>query len=704
MREAPPHDTEAMLRENAARRARLLAPVNPITGEGEPLERHTLVLPDYDIEVQHVPLAAANTPLFQELERHGSIGRFVQDYLRPQSGEEARLFTEQTRDLIERVRMGHDFPFWAAAYAYIQNKQPGPDVTLSPNHPQRKLVAALEGMRLRGEPIRLVILKARQWGGSTLVQMYMAWLQLTQRRGLNSIIVAQVGDIAAGIKAKYQRMLERYPTRLLHPPGEAFKADEVKFHSVMGSHSMHTIPQRGCYVKIGSAESPNSVRGENYALVHGSEVGLWKGKDGTTDEEIAKAVTSGVLLEPMTMIVYESTAKGVANFFHSEWCAAVAGTSQFKPFFVSWHEIEQYSLPLKDPREFADRLLRERNSREARNSREDSGEYRWWLWEQGATLEGVNWYVEERRKCSSHEFMASEYPTDPEEAFTHSGRQVFSLSGVERLRPTCRPAGLTGELYGERQDGEQALRSIRFTPDETGALEVWEEPEQDDPQEPIADRYLVVADVGRGLSDKADYSVIAVLDRLMMMDDPEGRPQIVAQWRGRTDMDLLAWKAAQIASWYNNALLVVESNTLETTGGISRQIRDSTPFVLSMIAEAYPNLYARQQSAEDIRQGLPRKYGFHTNAKTKGEVVDFLVWAVRESRYIERDERMLSELLTYETTDRGGYAAPPGCHDDILMTRAIGLYVCYRQQPRPRIARPGDILATITHSLSEASI
>lgn len=74
---------------------------------------------------------------------------------------------------------------------------------------------------------------------------------------------------------------------------------------------------------------------------------------------------------------------------------------------------------------------------------------------------------------------------------------------------------------------------------------------------------MVAVDVG-GRSESADWSVIAVFDRLGDDGSPLVRPKVVAQWRGHTFHDLLAWKAAAIAKWYDNALLVVESNTLET--------------------------------------------------------------------------------------------------------------------------------------------
>ena len=54
--------------------------------------------------------------------------------------------------------------------------------------------------------------------------------------------------------------------------------------------------------------------------------------------------------------------------------------------------------------------------------------------------------------------------------------------------------------------------------------------------------------------------MISVLDRM----GESGMPEVVAQWRGHIDHDLLAWKSATIGAWYDDALLVIESNTLDS--------------------------------------------------------------------------------------------------------------------------------------------
>lgn len=203
-----------------------------------------------------------------------------------------------------------------------------------------------------------------------------------------------------------------------------------------------------------------------------------------------------------------------------------------------------------------------------------------------------------------------------------------------------------------------------------------------DPDEEITDRYLTVVDIG-GRSSKADWSVITVFDRFWMIDG--GKPCIVAQWYGHIDMDLLAWKSAQIASFYDNALLVIESNTLETHDRNRQVDGDQSQYILCLIAGVYPNLYARKQSEDQIREGAPTKWGFHTNVYTKPMIISNLVRVVRDGAYIERDKRALDEMQIFERKPNGSTGAAIGGHDDLLMTRAIGLHICYNEMELPTI-------------------
>lgn len=669
-----------ILQENERRRAIVFAPFNPITGEGSIGQRVAFTVSDYPIPTQYLPVEMMDEPFVKSLSKAGSVDAFIRDALMLPVTDEAR---DKVVEEFIRIRQKHDYPFWAAMFAYIKRKGGGTDVLFRLNRPQRKLIKRLEKMRKAGKPIRLILLKARQWGGSTAIQIYMAWLQLVHEVGLNSLIIAHQGTGSDEIKDMFDRMIKSYPVEMLHELGDAYAPNEPKMVGVGKSGNIFRVPQRNCKIKIGTAERPNSCRGGDYNLVHLSEVALWKETDGKKPEDIVRSACSGILLRPYTMIVYESTPNGVGNFFHKEYLAAKKGLSQFEAMFVAWFEIEQYELPFENEAEkyeFAKKLFANRRNEEIKSDREEPGTYLWRLWEKGATLEAIHWYVSERSKYTNHGDMASEYPSDDIEAFTYSGRKVFSSEDVEQFRPACRAPRWIGEIYGSADEGEKAIEGLRFKKEADGRLFMWHDVERSDIEE-VTDRYLVVVDVCKGHTKNADFADILVIDRLFMMD---GEPPVVAaEWHGHIDMDKLAWKATQVAAYYNNALLVIESNTLETNN-----TKGEAEYILTLIHEVYGRqLYARKQSAEDIRQGLPKKYGYHTNPLTKKVVIYNLKVVIRERLYIEREEACLDEYLTYVETENNVFEAMEGYHDDRLMTRAIGMQVCYHEMELPRIVK-----------------
>ena len=680
-----------ILQENERRRAIVFAPFNPITGEGSIGQRVAFTVSDYPIPTQYLPVEMMDEPFVKSLSKAGSVDAFISNDLQLPVTEGAR---DKVAEQFIRIREKYDYPFWAAMFAYIKRKGGGTDVLFRLNRPQRRLINRLEKMRKAGKPIRLILLKARQWGGSTAIQIYMAWLQLVHEVGLNSLIIAHQGTGSDEIKDMFDRMIKSYPVEMLHELGDAYAPNEPKMVGVGKSGNIFRVPQRNCKIKIGTAERPNSCRGGDYNLVHLSEVALWKETDGKKPEDIVRSACSGILLRPYTMIVYESTPNGVGNFFHKEYLAAKKGLSQFEAMFVAWFEIEQYELPFENEAEkyeFAKKLFANRRNEEIKSDREEPGTYLWRLWEKGATLEAIHWYVSERSKYTNHGDMASEYPSDDIEAFTYSGRKVFSSEDVEQFRGACRAPRWIGEIYGSADEGEKAIECLRFRKEADGRLFMWHDVERSDIEE-VTDRYLVVVDVCKGHTKNADFADILVIDRLFMID---GEPPVVAaEWHGHIDMDKLAWKATQVAAYYNNALLVIESNTLETNN-----TKGEAEYILTLIHEVYGRqLYARKQSAEDIRQGLPRKYGHHTNPLTKKVVIYNLKVVIRERLYIEREAACLDEYLTYVETENNVFEAMEGYHDDRLMTRAIGMQVCYHEMELPRIVkRVNNINASLVH-------
>lgn len=549
-----------------------------------------------------------------------------------------------------KFRCRHDFQFWAVTCCRIRDKSTGAVIPFTLNAPQRYVAGILEEQRRAGRPLRLIMLKARQWGGSTLVQMYMAWIQCTRRRNWNSLICAHVKDTAATIRGMYTNMLNSYPPQLWDADTDARgNTPRPEFRPFERSINVREIAGRGCRVTIGSSENPEAVRGADYAMAHLSEVAFWPDTPQHSPQHFLRAICGAINAASETLIVMESTANGVGNFFHTEWQRAEQGLSDKTPVFIPWYMIEIY------------RRVPEVSHEELMASLDD---YERSIMEQyDLDDEQINWYHCKRREQPTHQLMMAEYPTTPLEAFSNSTSAVFRHEDVERLRPSCRPAPWRGEMMGSPLVGADAIDGLQPVPSPGGNLHIWRHPVPAS-EETILYKYLVVVDIG-GRSERSDFSVIAVFDR---ESAGEGRLELVAQWRGHCDHDILAWKAAAMARYYCNATLVFESNTLES----DRTEGDPAEFILATVARYYPYLYHRR----DPFTGSVRP-GFHTNRSTKSEIVARLITALREGLLLERDSRAVDEFASYQQLPSGATAATPGTHDDILITRGIALTVTH---------------------------
>ena len=74
--------------------------------------------------------------------------------------------------------------------------------------------------------------------------------------------------------------------------------------------------------------------------------------------------------------------------------------------------------------------------------------------------------------------------------------------------------------------------------------------------------------------------------------------------------------------------------------------------------------------------------------------------------FIERDKRCLNEMLVYEKKQNGSFGAVQGEHDDLVMTRAIGLHICFNEMELPTITKRSDSKHTgiINRPVSAATI
>lgn len=588
---------QRLIAENRSRNDNLHVPYDPVTGEGC-CGKRTLV---------HVPAA-------------GKV--WLPEQMLAEVSPEA---LKSELDYM-KARIRYDFEYWCATCAMVRDKVSGRNVRLRLNAPQRHVLAELERQRLAGKGVRMILLKARQWGGSTLILMYMAWIQLVLKRNWNSLICGHKRSTSSVIKGMYTKLLQHYPKQLL-PDGKP-----MEFKTFEGSANAKIITGRDCLVLMGTAQADDVVRGYDIAMAHMSEVAFWPSSAMRNPEDVMRSVDGSLLVGGLTVEVLESTANGIGTYFHNEWLHSVNGETDKQAVFIPWYEIEIYRLPVADgevPELWQSLDAYERN-----------------LWHIGCTLEMIKWYHEKRKSYQSHHKMMAEFPTNATEAFSTSGRCVFSLPRLDAMRAHCHAPLAQGEL--KRLRGEWKVVN-----EGEPRLKVWKMPAPD----AVQSKYVVGVDIG-GRSDGADYSVISVLDCRDRVCET------VAQWRGHIDHDLLIDNAIAIASFYHHALLVVESNTLETHASDGK-----SAYLLRRLKEEYANVFRRR-----LKNG-GSKVGFQTNVLTKAQIVTNLVTMVREGLLVEHDADAIDEMSWFEEKTGGGYGAIDGKHDDMVMSRGIALLV-----------------------------
>lgn len=663
---------QRMVEMNAIRTAELFCDYDPVTGEGAPGKRRLIVIEDFYMgeEAQMwLPIEMFSTGLVYWLDKLGSIEELCY-YL--YGGYDPGLRDTVICSFL-KLRAKYDFHFFCYAYARIKNKEGGDDIPFKLRPAQLKLVNVFEKQRLAGKPIRVILLKARQWGGSTCTQIYMAWIQLLWVKSWNSIIVGHQGDSAAEVKDMYVKLITQLPDFLFYEEGKEYE-EQPKIKGG-GTTNISMIPPRNCKIKLATAMNPEGARGGDSAMAHCTEVAFWPQTEKMDPQKQVKSSCSGILYKPMTMIVYESTANG-PNFYKDEWDRANSvddygkPLSVFEPLFVAWWEIEQYTEMPDSLLEFACMLV------DRREDKKNHWEYFYWLWTIGATLQGIYWYELKMREYSDIQDMQQEYPSNPVEAFKFSGQNEFDLYKVEQMRKFCKKPVFQGEIYGAAPKGELAMERLHLEAKDAGELKIWEYP---DKKCRLKNRYFVSVDIG-GKYKTSDYSVITVLDRIDMMAEDgvlneDAGPQVVAEWYGHTDPDLLAIKCGQIAAYYNNALLIVENNTAYSklndvdTDNVSELF---FPILLPL----YDNLYCHNKS--ELNRGentAEKKWGFNTNSSTKVSIIKYMGQCIRDVLYIERERECLNECMVYMKFPNGKYGAQTGKHDDRVMSRAIGLYV-----------------------------
>lgn len=700
-------EIKKLVTENKRRTKEIFGEYDPITGKGcyDFENRVRVEITDMIYPVMYVPKECFLNRIFRDVARVGSVQKYITNvWGKPYSAELAKGVCFE----ICKARMYEDPEFALYLTDRITAKVGGAVIPFKLNYPQRRLLALFESLRKAGKPIFVVILKARQWGGSTLTQLYIKWMQdFRHPEGWNSIVLAQVKGVSRKIKAMYRLAIETQGGWTIGKPGSRLFMMPAEGSTDDFIVSDGKKPVRSSTISVASYENYENVRGSNFHCAHYSEVASWKTTEEHDPEDVLSAVSGGLLHIPDNIEVFESTGKGMAGFFYEKCQSAMnpenndAYSFIFIPFYFIEHDMEK----VDNDYEFARWLITNRNSNAHPKGYRETGRFFWRLWKLGACFQAINWYRINRNRYSDHAHMASEAPVDPVEAFRAAGNLVFDSYAVEELmnmykrKPAYRASI---DLPPGNKKSRETFKNARITFKDNGDLKIWNLPNNQILD--IRNRYIVAVDIG-GKSDKSDYTVMTVIDRKGMMKGIGGVPQVVARWRGHCRHDLLAWKAAALAHFYDDALLVIESNTADRERDANTE-GDHFATIIEEIADYYENLYQRSTGSEEVPDKMIMKWGFQTNKLTKVQIIDNLIAAVDDKLWDEPDEACYQELRIYERRSDGSMGNIKGKnnHDDILMSTAIALWVCLYDMDIPtwRVRQGG--IKRISEGVSEASL
>ena len=175
--------------------------------------------------------------------------------------------------------------------------------------------------------------------------------------------------------------------------------------------------------------------------------------------------------------------------------------------------------------------------------------------------------------------------------------------------------------------------------------------------------YVVSADVSRG--DGTDYSAFHIID-------VESLEQ-VAEYKGKISTQDFGNMLVNVASEYNNALLVVENNNIGWAA------------IQQVIDREYPNLFYTSKDLQyvDVQHQITNKYrsqernmvpGFSTTSKTRPLIVAKLEEMFREESVLVHSNRLIDELFVFIYNGNKAEAMT-GYNDDLVMSFAIALWV-----------------------------
>ena len=497
------------------------------------------------------------------------------------------------------------------------------------NAGQKKIQAAIQKQKKAGKPIRIKLLKARQFGGSTDFQATF-FQDAMFHKHKQFLTVCHDMDSAKNMRAMFERFHEHYN-----------RAKPV-LKKQSGGDKWWKLSGRDVDYLIDTADELDTGRSFTIHRLHASEVAFYR-----DPETLMVGLLQAVPEDPDTMVFVESTGNGIGDWFYQ----FVNNKNDYELVFVAWFEIEEYTRPLDNDKQ---KLELERSLDSYEKALLDR-----------VTLEQLNWrrHTIENRLNGDEQKFQQEYPATVDDAFIASGRPYFPVTKIrpelirtEKLTPT--KGWLNWKEHG---------KSVEFEEAREGWWTLFEEP-----QEGYEYRYVTGSDSAEGkmvkeASKEPDNSVCRVFDRIANKE--------VAAFCARIDTDLFAIEIYKASVWYRSACDCIERNS----SGLA---------VIDALKDKEGVYLYRRELIGKVDDKETVEYGWQTNTASRDTLMSDLRTRLRDKSYQSDDKELWSELLTFVVDDKGVPRGQRGTHDDRVLAAGLVIQASIQANEVNPISRP----------------
>lgn len=475
------------------------------------------------------------------------------------------------------------------------------------------------------------ILKGRQQGFTSVITAIQLSFAIVRKNFSGFTMADRTDNTMAIFNDKARVVYDRLPEEL--KPSEKFNSrNEMFFDKLNSSWRIATATDQ-----VGRSRTLN--------FVHFSEVAFYECNLSDLQAGIGEAITAGAIQ------VYETTANGfnqAKDLWDSESCHNL---------FYEWWRSPEYRSTEYEYLETQDPWLIERKKV---------------LEAKGCDKEQITWYCKKYDSYLDKNTIKQEYPITPTEAFVSSGDCVFDKEAINNQIARCVSLQAPRRGYftykkeaipipnseGVMVDVEWKIKDIEFVESRDGYIFLHEEPRVKVKDGEITHKapYSLGGDTAGTGKDYFTGKVICNLDD----------KTVATLHKQYIDEDLYAEQMYCLGKYYHDALIGIEIN-------YSRQ-----PTRILQKKYNYPNLYMRER-LDGASDRSVMDYGFETTSRTKPIIIGELVELMRNNPYIEEDIPTLKEMTTFVKKENGKLEAIDGCHDDLVMAKAIAHFISKKQ-------------------------